>query len=106
MIGEIHVAKDAPEAKVGILDGRESHVEMLAYLRGLFADRIPSMLGRDMEAMLFRVSRLITVAGLGKQLLEFLVPNVAKPLIEKQTKDVLLVVPSIDMTAKNVRRLP
>ncbi len=56
---------------------------MLADLGGVLPDRIPVMLRRDVEAVLIRIGRFLTVAGFGQKSLELLVPNVAEAPVEE-----------------------
>ena len=64
------------------------------------------MLGRNVEAVLIRVSGSLAVARFGQQDLVFLVQHVAEAFVKQKTEDVSLVVPCIDRAAQDVRGTP
>jgi hypothetical protein len=86
LIGEIHRAEDTSQPQVGIFNGRQRIVELLADLCSVLANGLPAMLLGDVEAVLVGIGGLVAVASLDQRRLVVLLPHVAQRFEDSRPK--------------------
>ena len=108
LVGPLRVAEDAVElVGVGRLDGAHGGLEGWADVSGDLPDLTPVGVGRNLEAVVFRIGGKGRItAGFRKGRLRLFVEDIAEPLVEEKRKDELLVVPRIDSPAQERGRAP